>query len=266
MENESSTWGVVEEIYESIAATGQRQRKLLSKTFWERFGVQKRTPKIIQEIEDALAHRGIKVALKDSEFGKEGRNVWIFLSVELPDRPVVVVSPDTTLPVARPEESWFEAMSKREFESEREIETYFIIPLLDKLGYQEDNIHMGCPVTMYQGVKAIQKQADVVTFADNKRGKENALLVIEAKLFGKLISEGCIGQARSYAINLTTPFYLITNAVEIHLYQNLNGQYPDPLMKLECSQLRENWNALYARVNKAAVTEHKKKIGVLLTT
>lgn len=39
MKNESSIFVVLGEIYESILATPQRQRKLLSKTFWEKLGI-----------------------------------------------------------------------------------------------------------------------------------------------------------------------------------------------------------------------------------
>lgn len=203
--------------------------------------------------------------MNDDAFGKESKYEWITLSCDKPESPVAMIpdnldSKSTTNP-NRPSDSWFDTMIKRKFESEREIETYFIIPLLDQLGYQENDIYIGCPVTMYEGIKAIKKEADVVTFHGESRDRKDSLLVIEAKIAGKMNSEGIVGQARSYAINLTTPFYLITNAVEIHVYQNLNGQYPDTaLMKFCLAQLRESWDALYQRVNKTAVIEHKAKL------
>ena len=37
------------------------------------------------------------------------------------------------------------------FESEREVEYNFIMPLLEKLGYEEADVVIGCPVIMYEG-------------------------------------------------------------------------------------------------------------------
>jgi hypothetical protein len=265
MENKTPVEIIVAEIHGSITAASKRERRLLSKTFWDKFGVQKRTPKVVKEIEDALTQYGIKFNLNGtSSFGKEEKGAWITLSCEKPEPSVVPPVPDPSaliLPTPTPDASWFKQMIVRDFESEREIETFFIVPLLQMLGYCEDDLHIGCPVTMYQGVTAIKKQADVAAFNGKNRKLEHSLILVEAKLFGKLIKEEMIGQARSYALNLTTPFYVVTNGVEIHVYQNLNGSYPDSLLMLfPRMQLQENWTALYQRLNKAAVIDHKKRL------
>ena len=57
-------------------------------------------------------------------------------------------------------------MEQRTFESEREVEYYFIVPLLENLGYEEADFAIGYPVQMYEGVKKVNKVADFVLFKD----------------------------------------------------------------------------------------------------
>ncbi|CAA9321884.1 MAG: hypothetical protein AVDCRST_MAG93-5786, partial [uncultured Chloroflexia bacterium] len=173
---------VVEEIFQSILATPKRQRRLLSKTFWGKFRIERRTKERVEEIKEALRQRDLILNIDDAEFGKEAKDEWLILSYVRPSPPSVRTPTEQSEPdLPVPPDSWFEMLEGRVFESEREVEYYFIVPLLEQLGYEEDDFAIGYPVQMYEGVKKVQKEADFVLFDGLSRSKEDALLIVEAK-------------------------------------------------------------------------------------
>lgn len=254
---------VVEEILQAVLATPKRQRRLLSKTFWDKFGFKVRTKERISQVATELKRRGLAINLDASVFGTEAKDAWIIITyVEQYD-----VQPDSSEAridhVPTPDHAWFETLQQRTFESEREVEYYFIMPLVEQLGYIEDDCVIGHPVQIFQGTKKVNTQADVVLFDGKHRDKENALLVIEAKK-GKL-TEDALGQARSYAQALTTPYYLITNGEQLRIYRFQGAVVADvKLMDLKRVELEAEWVSLHQLLNKSAVLERKKRLEQLL--
>jgi len=246
---------IVDEIFQSILVTPTHQRRLLSKTFWEKFGFKVRTQERVEEVRKALDQRSLMIHLEDAAFGEEDREKWIVLTyIEIP------IPPD----------AWFATLENRLFESEREVEYYFIAPLLEQLGYMEDDIAIGYPVQMREGVSRVTKEADFVLFNGMERSKEAGLLIIEAKKKAKIASkpqtEDAVGQARSYAMWLTTPYYLVTNGDEVRVYSSWGAVAPDVmLMNFKRSEMRQNWEMFFKTLNKAAVVERKKKLSEMLT-
>ena len=66
---------VVEEMFQSILATPKRQRKLRSKTFWDKFGFSKRTKDRVSQVKEAFRQRGLLLNLDDESFGTEDKYV-----------------------------------------------------------------------------------------------------------------------------------------------------------------------------------------------
>jgi hypothetical protein len=64
-------------------------------------------------------------------------------------------------------------MKQREFETEREVEYYFVVPLLEQLCYEEDDFAIGYPVQIYEGVRKVNKEADFILFNGLSRSKED---------------------------------------------------------------------------------------------
>jgi hypothetical protein len=245
---------VVDEILQSILATPKRQRRLLSKTFWDKFGFKVRSQERVGEVRQVLDQRSLMIHLEDAAFGDEDREKWIVL---------------TYIQIPIPPDAWFATLENRLFESEREVEYYFIAPLLERLGYVEDDIAIGYPVQMHEGVSRVTKEADFVLFNGTERSKEAALLIIEAKKKAKIASkpqtEDAVGQARSYAMWLTTPYYLVTNGDEVRVYSSWGAVAPDViLMNFQRSEMRQNWNAFFKTLNKATVVERKKELSEML--
>jgi hypothetical protein len=263
---------VIEEMFESILATPKRQRRLLSKTFWDKFGFGKRTRDRVEQVREAIKQRGIILNLDESSFGTEGKDEWIVLTFIEPAPPITAASAEpAAVDVPTPPDSWFEQLERRVFEGEREVEYYFIVPLLEQLGYEEDDFAIGYPVQMYEGVKRVNKEADFVLFngsSDSKlpgqnysREKKDALLVIEAKKAERILTEDSVGQARAYAMWLTTPYYVVTNGEDIRVYLFRGAVQPDVLlMNFKRADLRQQWRTLYEALNKKDVIAYKGRL------
>ena len=252
---------VVEEIFQSILATPKRQRRLKSSTFWDKFGFERRTKERVEQVKQLLRQRSLILNLDDNQFGMEAKDEWVILSyIEPVQQPIVTKMEISSIDVPMPHDSWFAAMKQRVFESEREVEYYFVVPLLEQLGYQEDDFAIGFPVQMYEGVKKVNKEADFVLFNGLSRAKEDALLIIETKKSEKILTEDAVGQARAYAMWLTPPYYMVTNGDELRLYLFRGAVQPDIiLMSFKRADLLQNWVTLYKTINKQTVIEYKAK-------
>jgi hypothetical protein len=265
MAKASSITDVVEEIFQSILATPKRQRRLRSSTLWDKFGFERRTKDRVEQVKEALRHHSLIMNLDDATFGTEAKDEWIILSYIEPDLPPTALPTEPPAPTPTPPDDWFMLISNRVFESEREVEYYFVVPLLEHLGYTEDDFAIGYPVQMYEGVKKVNKEADFVLFNGGSRTKEDALLIVEAKKTGRVLTEDAVGQARAYAMWLSTPYYLVTNGSDIRVYLFRGAVQPDVLlMTLNGTDLKQQWGTLYQTLNKNAVVAYKEKLSKLL--
>lgn len=243
------------EMYQSVMQSPGKQKRLNSSTFWNLFYVKARLPSVVERIAKVLDMQGLKFAVKSGEpFGKEKDNDWIILTPKVPE----TLSPPPVRPEWPPPE-WFEMMQTREFESEREVEAFFITPLLERLGYEYDDIVIGYPVEMFKGVQKTRREADFVIFNGSSRSKEDALLVVEAKKSDKGISVDHIGQAASYAQELLPACYIVSNGQQIIVFK-FNGMLaPDErVMDFDRSELKEKWETLYGHISKEATIKRKE--------
>jgi hypothetical protein len=258
---------VMEEIFQSILATPKKQRRLRSSTFWEKFGFERRTKERVELVKGALRrYEGLILNLDDVAFGTEDKDEWVILTYVQPQVPPAAMAVETLpVDVPTPDDAWFQLIEHRLFESEREVEYYFVAPLLEKLNYVEDDFAIGFPVQMYEGVNKVKKEADFVLFKGLSRAKEDALLIIEAKKTERILTEDAVGQARAYAMWLSVPYYLVTNGDDIRVYLFRGAVQPDViLMNFKRSDLRQQWGALYQTLNKDAVIEYKEKLSKIL--
>lgn len=245
------------EMYQSVMQTSGKQKRLKSSTFWRLFKVKTRRSTVVERIASIIDKQGLKITVKSgATFGKEKDSDWIILtqkllpSIEAPSQPIT--------PSEWPSFEWFEMMKNRIFESEREVEAYFIAPLIEKLGYEYDDIVIGYPVEMFKGVQKTKKEADIVVFNGLDRTNEKVLLVIEAKRSDKGISVEHIGQAKSYAQELLPACYIISNGQQIIVFQFNGMLIPDErVMDFDKSELYEKWRDLYNHVSKKAAIQRK---------
>lgn len=244
------------DIYESVEHATDKERRLKSSTFWHEFRVKRKTQPVIERVERYLNDQHLYVSVKSGrEFGKEKADDWIVLNIWPPK------GPGPKPPLVVPTTEWFNKMKMREFGSEREVEYYFILPMLEQLGYDESEIAIGYPVTMYDGGHRAEKEADLVTFNGPNKDTNDVLLVVEAKKSDKGINVDQIGQVKSYAKELLPACYVITNGQKIVVFQFNGMRYQDArVMDFERSMLDEMWEDLYKYVSKEATVQRKKDI------
>jgi hypothetical protein len=243
------------EIYESVKQSRKRQRYLKSSTFWRAFRVGHRTKPVVERVERILGEQGLKVSVKSGNvFGEESKHSdWIVITIWPPMGPEIVTN---DVPV--PSDDWFKDIKTRKFESEREVEYNFILPILEKLGYTYEDIAIGHSIDLYKGVHKTKAEADVVLFDGSSRERDDVLLVIEGKKSDKGITVDHVGQARAYSQELLPACYAITNGQQIMVYQFNGMLYQDErVMNFDRSLLSEVWTELYKYISKDATTERK---------
>jgi hypothetical protein len=245
------------EIYQSVEQSNEKQKRLKSSTFWHLFDVRSRQRTVVSRIVQLLEAQGLKVSVKSGEpLGEERDDDWVVLTLRLTppaSAPLPVVSGEP------PPIEWLQMMTSRSFESEREVEAFFVCPLLEKLGYGFDDIAIGYPVKMFKGVQKTTTEADFAIFKGSDRDEKNVLLVIEAKKGDKGITVEHISQAKSYVQELLPACYVVTNGQEVKVYQ-FNGMLaPDErVMDFDRTELKEKWSELYGYISKGATLKRKE--------
>ena len=251
---------VVSDILAWVKETPKRQRRIRSATFWGYFGLKRRSREHVELIKAALRQHALLVNIDEAIFGTEDKGEWIVLSyIEPPQPPTVAPSKAPAQKVPTPPDSWFAVLASREFESEKEVEYCFVMPILEQLGYTEADIAIGFSVQLHQGAKKIRTEADVVLFNGTSRAKEDALLVIEAKRTGKVLTEDAIGQGQAYAVGLSLPYYLVTNGDMIRVYLYRGAISDVQLMSFNRADFRQHWPMFYRTLNRSAVIDLKKE-------
>ena len=257
---------VVEEFHGSIMAAPKRQRRLRSSTFWNKFGFERRTKERIESVRNVLREKSI-ILNEDNDFGSERKNDWIVLTyVETDYLPNTEEVNSEVSDIVTPNNDWFHLMKNRNFKSEREVEYFFILPLLEELGYQENDFAIGYSVLMGFGSKRINTEADVAVFDGGNHSQKTSLLVIEAKRSGKALTKYDVEQVDSYATKLSAPYYVLTNGDEVRVYLSLAKKIqPDvEWLNFKRENLEEHWAELYRTLSKKAVIKHKEKLKKLL--
>jgi len=245
------------EIYQSVEQSNEKQKRLKSSTFWRLFDVKSRQKTVISRIVQLLEAQGLKISVRSGEpLGEERDDDWVVLTLRL-SQPKSTRSQVAS--VELPPIEWLEMMTSRSFESEREVEAFFISLLLEKLGYRYDDIVIGYPVKLFKGVQKTTTEADFAIFKGPDRDEKNVLLVIEAKKSEKGITVDHISQAKSYAQALLPACYIVTNGQEIKVYQ-FNGMLApdDCVMNFDRTDLKEKWPELYGYISKEATLKRKE--------
>jgi len=258
---------VAEDLLNSITQRGTT-RRLLSSTFWAEFGFQTRTKDRIAAVKAALQERGIQILRPAADqFGEEPHRAWIELGIGAvqPTPPTPAAAPTTTPTAAPVTDDWFTEMAGLRFESEEEVESFFIIPLLFKLGYSIDDIAQGWTVTIMDGCKPRKLRCDFCLFDGVGRENDAALLVVESKRTGRRLAGEAENQARCYAMWLSAPTVVATNGDEIRVYENYGPPKPTILVTtITRAQLRDRWEELVGRLSKKAVMARKAQIAETL--
>lgn len=252
---------IAKSIREAIEESPRKSKRVLLKTLLKMFGHKTRQRHWIEAMEKSLTDEGVLISPPLIE---ADRDAWVVLSVTDPRLPVGDFSP--TVPVdldgnkqAQEPDPWLTTIASKTFNSEKEVEIRFVLPLLERLGYSEEDRADGFPVEQIVGVKKTKTEADFVLFNGLNRSKDCALLVVEAKNVGKKLADH-IGQAKSYAMFLGTPYFLVTNGDEIRAFLYRSPIESDvEVFKSTRKDICSTFATLFNLLSKQAVIEYKQR-------
>lgn len=159
-------------------------------------------------------------------------------------------------------DGWFDKLQSKEFRTEKEVENKFILPLLSRLGYSEDDRYDGMIVEGAEGSRKISLETDFVLFAsDTEELSTQPLLIVEAKkeyrLAKQVEMEKAQRQARSYAIWTGCKFGLITDSRIIQVLDIMPnfGSYKI-LFECQRTELKDRFIELYNLIGRVSLKEY----------
>lgn len=217
-----------------------RQMRMLSSTFWSKvFHVKKRTASRIDTIRQLLDQRHIRVD-GTYAFGREPRNTWLTLTV-------TDVEP-------YPSDEWFQRMKAHTFESEAEVEHWFVLPLLDALGYKPADLAVHWSIPIAVGAKTRKIVTDVSVF--DGPGRDTPLFVVEVKMPSRVLTKQVVAQAESYAFWSQAPAWLVTNATETRLYLREAGHQNTQPLSFSRDQIDSRWSDIIRHLSRESMVNH----------
>lgn len=186
---------------------------------------------------------------------------WVYL--QTPEAATAVKGVEIPLPLSVSNDPWFEYIESPDFilRNEREVETKFCIPLLQKLGFNEMDRHDAMRINTKNGSKNSPIFVDFALYnSGDSELSSQVLMVVEAKKEERLNRQveirDAIDQAKSYALWTAAKFCLVTDGKELVVYQ-VGSSYLDGekvLLKISRAQLKTEFQKLYNLCSKDALT------------
>jgi hypothetical protein len=216
-------------------------KRLKVSTLLRKFGYQRRSDSNTAEITATLDEVGVSIVPSILRFGDEwglSTEDWVYLSSDegrvtesREDEVAGSGSSDHELPPEWNADGWFDRIVSKQLRTEKEVEIKFIVPLLSKLGYSEDDRYDGMPVPAAHGSK---KTTLVIDFAHN--------------------------QAKSYCLWTGCDFFVVTDSQLLQVFdltrRGLRETALKPAFSCERAELKEGFPKLYNLVSKEALTRH----------
>lgn len=138
-------------------------------------------------------------------------------------------------------QEWIDKLYMLKYKNEIEVEIKFVFPLMMYLGYSLDEMRIRIPVTIQAGSQSIDCIADWVITQKSENGEKKTL--IEVKSPKVALDYSVRKQAKSYAIALGIPRYVITNGRQIIVFERdvINDI---EIMNLYIEEFEQEWNTL----------------------
>ena len=163
-------------------------------------------------------------------------------------------------------DNWFDEVLTKQFRTEKEVENKFIIPLLKRLGYSEDDRYDGMIVSAAHGSKMTTLEIDFALFnSKNEKLEGQPLLVAEAKKEDRLQKQVEIDKAqkqvKSYAVWLSCHFGLVTDSIIIQvidLFPSIKGM--KVIFECKRENLKENFHELYQLISRTSLTIYYERL------
>lgn len=201
---------IAEAIRQDIETASSAAKRLKVRTLLRKFGFIKRSDSNTAEITGCLSERGIAIKPPIVRLGDSWElsiDDWIYLSTDDQDADLESDWSRSPLPVPVDwnSDGWFDKLEHMKLRTEKEVEIKFIVPLLRRLGYSDDDRYDGMPVPAAHGSRATTLVIDFALFNSVVEALRNQpLLTVEAKREERLTKAKEIqkahNQAKSYCL------------------------------------------------------------------
>lgn len=245
------------------AVSGTKRLKL--RTLLAKFGYSKRSDTNTAQITQLMSAEGLALTPPIVRLGESWEITledWIYVSVNISDKSTTeqVLTPP---PPAWNSDGWFDQLENLELRTEKEVEIKFIVPLLTRLGYSDNDRYDGMPVPAAHGSRETTLFIDFALFNSSLDSLRNQpLLTVEAKRETRLIKQrelmSAHNQAKSYCLWTQCDFFIVTDSRTIQAFHIARGRLGElaPLFVCERHHLSSRFSELYALLSKEVLTRH----------
>ncbi|NEQ75043.1 MAG: type I restriction enzyme HsdR N-terminal domain-containing protein [Okeania sp. SIO2C9] len=139
---------------------------------------------------------------------------------------------------------WISNFNPQLLQNEDDVETKFVLPFFQLLGYPENNRRGKYPIKTYQPGKKQGRdpEADHVYFSTNEQEKQNAetsLIIVEAKKPTEKNLEPHIKQAKFYGDHLKSVFLVITNGYQVKVLKRPRHRIEESIFDINIDELKD---------------------------
>lgn len=159
-------------------------------------------------------------------------------------------------------DNWFDNLQDKKYRTEKEVETKFILPLLARLGYTEDDRFDAMPTNIPHGSKKLSMEIDFAMFiSDSEEISDYPVLLVEAKKEHRLIKQVELQNAqlqlKSYAIGTGCRFGLITDSQIVQVLDLMpNISSYKVLFECQRAELKDGFLELYNFIGREKLKEY----------
>lgn len=257
---------IISSLKQELITSKTGNKRLKVKSLMKKFSFQRRTEENTTEITELLKKNDIIINPAIMKLGDDWElslEDWIYLSVanddddeEIDENQSGVLHNDWN------KDGWFDTIIDKKLRTEKEVETKFIIPLLFRLGYSEDDRYDDMPVTASSGSKPTILKSDFALFNKNLESLKNqVLLTVEAKKETRLKKpvelEKAQNQAKSYSIWTGCSFSMITDSRILQVHKLARNHVENDKLLFSCNrtELKEKFQDLYRLISKDSLTK-----------
>lgn len=260
------------EIADKIAieiVENQKPKRIKVRTLLGQFNYAKRTEENSTRITQLLSERNILLNPSIMKFGE----TW---QLKLDDRVYLSENKENNETIATTDEKieiydfksdvWFEQILTKHFRTEKEVENKFILPLLSRLNYNDDDRFDGMTINVANGSRSTVLEVDfALSNHENEELEGQILLVVEAKkedrLYKQVELDKAQKQVKSYAIWLSCRFGLVTDSKTIQII-DLFPRINEMKVIFECKreELKDNFETIYKLISKKSLTKYYEQI------
>ena len=259
---------LADKLAEEVLLNGNSKR-IKVRTLLKHFNFEKRTEENATKITELLAKRNILLNPSIMKFG----DAWqlklddrVYLSEKAGEVRETDIENEKIEIYDYLSDKWFDEVQNKQFRTEKEVETKFILPLLKRLGFSEDDRYDGMIVSAAHGSKSTTLEVDFALFnLENENLEGQTLLVVEAKkedrLYKQVELDKAQKQVKSYAIWLSCHFGLITDSKNIQiidLFPSIKGM--QVIFDCKRENLKENFPKIYKLISKDSLTKYYEKL------